>query len=198
MARQVDESKMKAIKKATVETVVLEGVSGACISKIAEKANVSVGYLYRYYKGKRELLEALFEERFEMINSLLNKEVNTQKTVRDVVFVFVVAIYEVAKKEPQTISFTHKLLSDFSFELPKEFKKEVSNICSKVIELGKKTGEIDPLITEELLYAIIVGGTLNFINIRLREIFNRKKFSKEDIENTTQLLLKTLAPNTQN
>lgn len=194
MPRQVDENKIIAIKKAAIEVVVLEGISGASVSKIADKAGVSVGYMYRFYKGKRELLEALFRERFQAIHSLLQEQIEAQETVKGIVTVFVNAIYNVAKKQPQTISFTHKLLSDFSFEIPEEFQENVAQICNKVIKIGKKTGEIDDKITNEILYAVIVGGMLNFINIRLRNIFESKKISKEDSENTVQLLLKTLAP----
>lgn len=195
MARQIDENKLKAIKKATIEIVVLEGISGASVSKIAEKANVSVGYLYRFYKGKRELLEALFEERFQIIHNLLLQQIQKQTTVKDIVAVFVERIYNIAKKEPQAISFTHKLLSDFSFDLPKEFKENVGKICTEVIELGKKTGEIDSKINNEVLYAVIVGGVLNFVNIRLRRIFEEEYFTEEDTATTVHLLLKTLAPN---
>lgn len=195
MARQIDKNKLKAIKKATIEVVVSEGISGASISKIAEKADVSVGYLYRFYKGKRELLEILFEERFKMIHSLLQEQVNTQNTVKDIITVFVNTVYDVAKKEPQTISFSYKLLSDFSFELSKEFKNNVAYTCSEVIKIGNRTGEIDEKINKETLYAVIVGGMFNLINIRQREIFEKENFSNEDSQNTVQLLLKTLAPN---
>lgn len=195
MARQVDENKILEIKKATIEVVVIEGVSGASVSKIAEKANVSVGYLYRFYKGKRELLEILFEERFQLIHSLLLQQIKKQNSVKDILSVFIERIYNIAQKEPQNISFAHKLLSDFSFDLPKAFKQNVSKICNEVIKIGKRTGEIDPQITNEILYAVIVGGTFNFINIRLRDIFDAESFKQKDVKNTVQLLLKTLACN---
>ncbi len=193
MARQTDERKLEAIKKATVEIVVSEGIAGASVSKIAEKANVSAGYLYRFYKGKRELLEALFEERFQIIHDLLLHEIEQHNTVKGILSVFVETVYSIASKEPQMISFISKLLSDFSFDLPKEFKENVAKICKKVIEIGTKTKEINPKINDETLYIIIVGGILNFINIRLRNIFEKKSFQQEDIELTIELLLKTLA-----
>ncbi len=195
MARKIDENKINAIKKATIETVVLEGISGASVSKIAEKAGVSVGYLYRFYKGKRELLEALFEERFELIHSLLLQEIEKQTTVKDIVSSFVQRLYKTAEEEPQSISFTHKLLSDFSFELSIDFKKNVEKICDEVLKKGKVTKEIDSRINGEILYSIIVGGVLNFINIRFRNIFGENSFVKQDIDSTVQLVLKTLAPN---
>lgn len=193
MSRHIDENKIKAIKKATIEVVVREGVSGASVQKIAQKSKVSVGYLYRFYKGKRELLEALFEERCQVILALLREQVSSQKTVKGIVTLFISTIYNVVQREPQAIGFTHKLLSDFSFELPKEFKADVNQICTEVIKIGQKTGEINPKITNEILYTVVLGGVFNFINIRLRHIFEEKPFDTEDITTTTNLLLKTLA-----
>ncbi len=197
MARQVDENKIIAIKKATIEIIVQEGISGASVSRIADKAGVSAGYLYRFYRGKRELLEAIFEERFEMIHSLLLQEIERQATIRDMVASFVQRLYTTAQAEPQNIIFTHRLLSDFSFELSQSFKKNVEKICNEVVKIGKATKEIDSKITNEILYAVIVGGVLNFINIRLRNIFDETEFAQRDIDMTVELVLKTLASNSK-
>lgn len=195
MARQIDENKLIAIKRATIAIVVQEGISGASVSRIADKAKVSTGYLYRFYRGKRELLEALFEERFEMIHSLLLQEIETKSTIKDIVSSFVQRLYSTAKKEPKSIIFTHRLLSDFSFELSQDFKKNVAKICNDVLKMGKLTKEIAPEVNSEILYAVIVGSVLNFINIRLRNIFQDNEFVQQDIDTTVQLVLKTLAPN---
>lgn len=197
MARRIDENKLIAIKQAAIEIVVAEGISGASVSKIAQQAEVSVGYLYRFYKGKRELLEALFEERVDSIHDLLLQQIERQSSVKDILDVFVSRMYFIAQQEPQNISFTHKLLADFSFEFPKSFKLKVSRICEQVIAIGKETKEISPDIDGETLYAIIVGGTLNFINIRLRNIFEKQSFRQEDSKKLLHLILKTLANNSQ-
>ncbi len=193
MARQIDESKLEAIKKATIDIVVQDGITGASISKIADKAQVSAGYLYRFYKGKRELLETLFEERFQIIHDLLLREIEQQKTVKGIISVFIETVYDIANKEPQMIIFVHKLLSDFSFDLSEKFKENVKKICKKVIKTGTETQEINSEISDETLYGVIVGGTLNFINIRLRNIFEKDSFQQDDIEKNIHLVLKTLA-----
>lgn len=194
MARRVDENKLISIKKATIESVVMDGISGASISKIADKANVSVGYLYRFYTGKRELIEALFAERFNMIQSLLEEQVTSLKSVKEILHVFVKTIFDSSKVDPQSICFTFKLLSDFSFDFPENFKENVNNICSQILKIGRKTGEIDKDIDNEILYTLIVAGLFNFINIRSRAIFKDEPLDEEDIDKTVYLLLKTLAP----
>lgn len=48
------------IEKAAVELFITEGIDAATTRQIAERAGVSEGALYRHYKGKEELAEALF------------------------------------------------------------------------------------------------------------------------------------------
>lgn len=125
MARQVDENKIQAIKEATINIVVSDGISGASISKIARKAQVSEGYLYRFYRSKRELLEMLFIEGFYKMLSLLELQVDTKHTVEEIVVAFSNRIYELVETEHNIVSFHHKLLTDFSFEIPEKCKNNV-------------------------------------------------------------------------
>lgn len=195
MARQVDENKIQAIKEATINIVVSDGISGASISKIARKAQVSEGYLYRFYRSKRELLEMLFIEGFYKMLSLLELQVDTKHTVEEIVVAFSNRIYELVETEHNIVSFHHKLLTDFSFEIPEKCKNNVQEICTKILAVGKETKEIDEELTAEQLYAIVVGGTLQFINTRLRNLFSDAPFSKEDIAKSVTIILRTMKRN---
>lgn len=195
MARQVDENKIQAIKEATINIVVSDVISGASISKIARKAQVSEGYLYRFYRSKRELLEMLFIEGFYKMLSLLELQVDTKHTVEEIVVAFSNRIYELVETEHNIVSFHHKLLTDFSFEIPEKCKNNVQEICTKILAVGKETKEIDEELTAEQLYAIVVGGTLQFINTRLRNLFSDAPFSKEDIAKSVTIILRTMKRN---
>lgn len=192
MPRPVDETKLIAIKKATMQVVVEEGISGASISQIAQRAEVSVGYLYRFYEGKRELLESLFQERFQGIYQLLRNQMEEYNTVEELVTAFTEKIYENVDKESGANGFFHKLISDFSFEIPKANQKAIVSICEEIVQMGKNTGEIRQSITTEQFFAIVVGGTLQFINIRLRNIFSKKRFAKETIKENIITTLQAL------
>lgn len=61
--------------------------------------------------------------------------------------------------------------------------------------VGKETKEIDEELTAEQLYAIVVGGTLQFINTRLRNLFSDAPFSKEDIAKSVTIILRTMKRN---
>jgi AcrR family transcriptional regulator len=192
MARPTDETKLLAIKKAAMQVVVEQGISGASISQIAKKAKVSDGYLYRFYKGKRELLEALFLERSQGTYDMLQQQMAVHKTAAELIRAFIVKVFASAANETEAICFYHKLLNDFSFEIPEENRKGIIELCEQILELGKSNGEIRAAITPEQFFAIVIGGTLQFVNIRLRKIFSGSVFTRDDIEQHITTTLKAL------
>ncbi len=192
MARIADEKKLEAIKAATRNVVVKEGISSASISRIAAKAGVSAGYLYRYYSGKRELLEALFDESLGVIHQLLSTYATKKSSIKEMVTAFTYRIFEVATTDIETVSFQHRLLSDYSFEIPPKTLQEMQELFQGIVKWGHETKEINPNITAEHFYVIAIGGLLEFINIRTRGFFVTDKFTQEDINQQIVFILKAL------
>lgn len=192
MARPTDETKLEAIKKAAIQLVVEQGISGASIAQIARKAKVSDGYLYRFYKGKRELLEDLFLERSRGIYDLLEQQLRVHNTVLGIIRAFVVKVFASAAQEPEAICFYHKLLNDFSFEIPEKIKEANSALCWAILDLGHASGEIRAGISPEHFFSVVTGGTLQFVMIRLRMVFQPKPLDQEDAEHQIEIILKAL------
>lgn len=192
MARPTDETKLQAIRKAAMQMVVEQGLSGASISQIARKAGVSDGYLYRFYSGKRELLESLFLERFQGIHDMLRMQMISCSTVKDLVEALLQKVYASAQGDWETIAFYHKLLNDFSFEIPEDNRLRMTGLCEQIVRMGKNNGEIGNSVTTEQFFAIVIGGTLQFINFRLRGIFANDAFTRDDIDRNTEFILKAL------
>lgn len=59
------------IEKAAVRLFISQGIDAATTRQIAELAGVSEGALYRHYKGKDELAEALFMSIHQKMSELL-------------------------------------------------------------------------------------------------------------------------------
>jgi len=59
------------IERAAVSLFIEEGVDATTTRQIAERAGVSEGALYRHYKGKEELAEALFMSIHDRMSKLL-------------------------------------------------------------------------------------------------------------------------------
>lgn len=59
--RVKDQSKEKAIFKATLKLVKQKGLAGITMCDISKEAAIATGTLYIYFKNKEELIKALFE-----------------------------------------------------------------------------------------------------------------------------------------
>ncbi len=59
MARPVSGNKQQDIRNATIAEVAAVGSTGVSVNKIAKRAGVSVGTIYRFYETKDDLLFAV-------------------------------------------------------------------------------------------------------------------------------------------
>lgn len=59
---QVKTDKRTAIMQAAMELIADQGFHGTPTSQIAHKAGIGVGTIYRYFKDKEELIEAIHEQ----------------------------------------------------------------------------------------------------------------------------------------
>ena len=63
----IRKSSRDKILSVALELFATNGFQGASVSKIAEKANISKGLMYNYFKSKEDLLEAVVMEGFNKI-----------------------------------------------------------------------------------------------------------------------------------
>jgi len=54
------QDKKAAVFAAALELIAEQGFTGAPMSQIAERADVGVGTIYRYFAGKEDLVNALY------------------------------------------------------------------------------------------------------------------------------------------
>ena len=74
MAKKVDQTKIERIRNASVEVISEHGILGGSVASIAERADVSVGYLYRHYPGKTELINDLLENALNAITDRIHSD----------------------------------------------------------------------------------------------------------------------------
>ena len=64
----MNNQKNRAILDAALELAVEQGFHGMAMSQLAQKANVGVGTIYRYYESKDDVIQALYHTIKEDIN----------------------------------------------------------------------------------------------------------------------------------
>ena len=80
MAQKLKDDVRLSIIKAAKEEFLEKGYKGASMRSIANKANMTVGNLYRYYKNKEDINLSIVAPTFRLIDSaiknLSNNNVN--------------------------------------------------------------------------------------------------------------------------
>jgi TetR/AcrR family transcriptional regulator, repressor of fatR-cypB operon len=192
MARNIDESKLKRIKEATIEMVVQNGFGGASISEIAKKANVAVGYLYMYYKSKNDLVSDLLFENVNKVADKLELLLEQNTSVDELISNLVRNIFETAIAQPLSMKFMYVLLHDYNFALQETQRERIASLCTRLKNAGIANGGFRPYITEEEIYLIGVVYPIQFINLRFKTFFGKSEIGEVEIMEVIKICLNSL------
>lgn len=181
MARVTDPQKIEDVKRAAMEIVVEYGYRGASIASIAKKAGVSVGYLYRYYKSKEELLEDLMNTHLGEIKNELLGDAMASSTIYEFVYNLIHTVFRLAIEDPIYAQMLATLVLDVDIEKimgqrDKEFK---SKAIERITELGKLTGEIGEHVDEEDIILIFMTIPFRYVLLKIKEDHHERFFQKE-------------------
>lgn len=190
MARIIDDSKLASIKKTLVDIIVKDGSANASIAKMANKAKVSSGYLYRHYDSKESLLKDLYVEKFEQINQILLEEIQQNKNLQEVINGFYTQIVEIARNNKNEILFLLKMMTDYSMEISDEMRMSLGDTVD--VFRNKFQNEIKVSITGEQIFIQMLGTILLFINMRKRGVFRQTEMDQNDIKAMCKLTLNAL------
>ncbi len=172
MAKQVDSSKMDRIREKTMDTVVERGYGGASISLIAKGAEVSEGYLYRFYKGKSELVNDLLNTNVLEISNHIEDLTTDFATIKDIMAYLVRYFFEKAKENPRQIKFLFVLMNDYAFSVGQPQLNSIKRLCEKIIAIGQTTGEISDHIKPLDVYLMGVVMPIQYLNLQFKQIFD--------------------------
>jgi len=190
MARIIDQKKIQRLKHSTMKMVVKHGYGGASVALISKDAAVASGYFYMHYPGKYEMVTSIFHEVYlEIVNKfnvLVQKQLSFDENIKHIVEHFV----EIANSDPVKIKFLIILTNDYSFVIDEEIRADTFRNIHQLAEMGKKSGKLDPALTDDDLYLILLTTVYQYIKQKLRKkdtIINRK-----DTEHLLYLIYKLL------
>ncbi len=76
-------NKRDDVIQATLEIIAENGFHNAPTSLIAERANVGMGTIYRYFKSKEELIHAIYSERLNIVKEYIQVDYNTASPLKE-------------------------------------------------------------------------------------------------------------------
>ncbi|WP_432409336.1 TetR/AcrR family transcriptional regulator [Wukongibacter sp. M2B1] len=194
MARITDPTKLEKIKRATMDLVVKYGYRGTSIGAIAKKAGVSIGYLYRHYSGKSDLIQDLIDNNFKAFERLVFQTQNETGTINESIYNIIKMLFDVAIKYPSQAKFLCTLIFDQNLELKKKRDNEqkIKKFVNNVLEVGVENGEINPKTTLQEIVLVIFSITFNYILINLNVSQQEEKFGEKQARRVTEICLNAL------
>lgn len=183
MARKVDKDKLARIKHATMKTIVDCGIEKTTIAMIAKNANVSGGYLYRMYSGKQALINELYFEKVDSLNTELAFLIGlNEDSISSILKAFVQNRVVYAKNEPVASTFFYQMLHNDNFVISDDLTKTSINIMESLKAIGSKSGEISTSVTLLQLQYHLLFYVVNYIHFKHKNFLRIEETLNIDVD----------------
>lgn len=164
-------SKIDRIRRAAVSLISERGAGNASVQMIARRAGVSVGYLYRHYQSKEELVGELLERVVQEINDRLEKLLEEKNSIEDIVRGFVGFVFDSTLERPERTKFVIMLQNDFSRETDARIKDRLGELCDRVLTVCRRSAEGERDMTAAELYVSLVGIPMQYAALAFKGVF---------------------------
>lgn len=146
------QDKKAAALKATLELISELGFQGTPISKIAEKANIGVGTIYRYFANKEDLINALYIDIKTNSSKAILKNYSKDTPISESLKYVINSTVHYFIKNPTELSFMEQY--ENSPLITATTHEEVTRLIEPLVELFRCAAKDKAL--KELPYEILV------------------------------------------
>lgn len=161
--RQQDRS--DAILDAAQRVFVERGYQAASISEIARAADISDGLIYRYYDGKRALLDAVLAAFFHRILAVLEPRIAAEQGFDAKLRSLIKTHLEVMLGDPglcRLFIAEVRGVSEFAESEARKLSQRYSDVFLRVIRAADAAGQMRPGLDAALLRDLVFGGVEHF------------------------------------
>ena len=196
------EQRRGAIIDAAEKVFFSKGIENATMDEVAQKAELSKGTLYLYFKNKNELLHGIIGRGLEILLTMFKGAVKKKKKGFDKIKAIGQSYYEFYKKEPDYFTAmlhqdTHEIDPQLMETSPNYTRcKELGDGIFALIREAVTTGIADGTVRRDLepakLSLVLWGHTSGMLNITktkekvIKDMFNMDE--KEIIEYSHRLI----------
>ncbi len=166
------EERRLSILNAAKEMFAIKGYHETSISDIIKRADIARGTFYLYFKDKREIFDALFDQLLQRINESLQRVVlsSDQKPPLDQISDNLGRVFKLAMDDPEIahILFRHApgldSITDRKIEL---FYSKIASLIESALSLGVQMGLVRPG-NLKLLSIYMMGGVKEIMDMVTR------------------------------
>ena len=161
------QDKKAAVFAAALELIAEQGFIGAPMSQIAEKADVGVGTIYRYFAGKEDLVNALYLDIKARLAAHALRGYSDSMPIREAIRLLLGNTVRYLSNHPAEVSFTEQY--ENSPIITDATRQDFSRMIGPIRELFERAKE-QSLLKElpfEVLLAIVQGAVLSLVKLHL-------------------------------
>lgn len=164
--------KKSAILKSVLKLVNREGFYHLSMKKIAEESNIAAGTIYLYFKGKEELINALYDLAISEFNNTVIAAYNDEASIKDNFFGMMDSAIQFYIQHPDHFSFIEQYTyAPFLFKENREQNFTLLRPIFKLFIQGKKVKQIKNL-PNEILIAHIHGSLNTIVKLHLAKKYD--------------------------
>lgn len=167
----------KKIKQAAFRLFSKKGIHGTNSKEIAEKAGVSTGSFYAYFKDKKQLLLEILEDFLNQIYMIVWKDLGSyspDRLTRDDIQSIVTNVFKAYDLAPRFLSQTHALRysdPEINRVYERERQREVAQILTLITGNHERLHVRDPFAVAIIVHNAVehVAHTAKFIGPEIEE-----------------------------
>ena len=160
---EIRQKSREKIENIALELFAIKGYHATSISQIAEKAGISKGLLYNYYKSKEHLLDSVIMKVYDEIMRIVQMSANlpAEKQIEQM-------IIQTIDHLKKNITFWQLYLflvhqSDVHKKLSELYEKMRDDYLNYVVKLFKEIGSNNPTMEALMLGTMFDGIGLNYV-----------------------------------
>jgi AcrR family transcriptional regulator len=160
---EIRQKSRENIENIALELFAIKGYHATSISQIAEKAGISKGLLYNYYKSKEHLLNTVIMKIYDEIMQIVQMSENL--TAEKQIEQMIVETIDHLKKNITLWKFYLFLVhqSDVHKKLSELYEKMRDDYLNYVVKLFKEMGSNNPTMEALMLGTMFDGIGLNYV-----------------------------------
>jgi len=160
---EIRQKSRENIEKIALELFALKGYHATSISQIAEKAQISKGLLYNYYKSKEHLLNTVIMKIYDEIMQIVQMSENrpAEKQIEQMIVKTIDHLKKNITLWKLYLFLVHQ--SDVHKKLSELYEKMRDDYLNYVVKLFKEMGSNNPTMEALMLGTMFDGIGLNYV-----------------------------------
>ncbi len=146
MLRRLTEEKLEEILEAGIAEFGEHGLARTSMNKIAARAGISVGVLYKYYEDKESFFLACVKKSIRELDRTLSETIQKEESLLQCAERLIEALQRHCREHPSHIRMYHELTSSGAAELSPGLAQEIEGVTARlysgIIDKARQEGRI--------------------------------------------------------